>query len=93
MSTHEIKPLSDRYGIKEWQSYLESKTPSAGRIFWVYGSDKNQITIIGIEPHPEDKKRAGYNKVKLSDLSDWSSFFVNVHLFNVPGSGLWATYS
>ena len=68
LSTHEIKPLSLRYGIKVWQSYLENKTPGAGRIFWVYGPDKNQITIIGIEPHPEDKKRNGYQKVRLSDL-------------------------
>ncbi len=70
LSTHEIKPLSDKYGIKVWQSYLENNTPSAGRIFWVYGSEKDQITIIGIEPHPEDKKRSGYNKVKLSNLPD-----------------------
>lgn len=68
--THEIKPLSDRYGIKVWQSYLESSTPAAGRIFWVYGPGKNQITIIGIEPHPEDKKREGYSRIKLSDLPD-----------------------
>lgn len=70
LETHEIKPLSDRYGIKAWQSYLESKTPAAGRIFWVYGPGKNQITIIGIEPHPEDKKRDGYSRIRLSDLPD-----------------------
>ena len=70
LATHEIKPLSNRYGRKVWQSYLESKTPSAGRIFWVYGPDKNQITIIGIEPHPEDKKKSGYTKIKLSNLPD-----------------------
>lgn len=29
---------------------------------------KMEITIIGIEPHPEDKKNGGYKKVKLSDL-------------------------
>jgi hypothetical protein len=68
LSTHEIKPLSMRYGRKVWQSYLENRTPAAGRIFWTYGPAKNQITIIGIEPHPEDKKRSGYQKIKLSDL-------------------------
>ena len=68
LATHEIKPLSDRYGMKVWQSYLENKTPSAGRIFWIYGPQKQQITIIGIEPHPEDKKSTGYKKVKLSNL-------------------------
>lgn len=70
LATHEIKPLSERYGIKVWQSYLESKTPAAGRIFWVYGPGKNQITIIGIEPHPEDQKRDGYSRIRLSDLPD-----------------------
>jgi len=68
LSSHEIAPLSKRYGIKVWQSYLENKTPSAGRIFWTYGPVKNELTIIGIEPHPEDKKSKGYSKVKLSDL-------------------------
>ncbi|NOX65818.1 MAG: hypothetical protein GXO85_08465 [Chlorobi bacterium] len=69
LKSHEIKPLTKRYGIKVWQSYLESKTPSAGRIFWVYGPEEKQITIIGIEPHPEEKKRGGYDKIKLSDLN------------------------
>ena len=56
LATHEIKPLSNKFGMKVWQSYLENKTPSAGRIFWVYGPAKNDITIVGIEPQPEDKK-------------------------------------
>jgi len=69
LNTHEIKPLTKRYGRKVWQSYLESSTPSAGRIFWVYGPEKSLITIIGIEPHPENKKKSGYDKVKLSGLA------------------------
>lgn len=68
LNTHEIKPLSDRYGIKVWQSYLENNTPSAGRLYWVYGPGKHEITIIGIEPHPEDKKNKGYDKIVLSSL-------------------------
>jgi hypothetical protein len=68
LATHEIKPLSKRYGMKVWQSYLDNRTPAAGRLFWVYGPGKNEITIIGLEPHPEDKKKAGYEKVRLSEL-------------------------
>ena len=68
LATHEIKPLSKRYGMKVWQSYLDNRTPSAGRLFWVYGPGKNEITIIGLEPHPEDKKKSGYEKVRLSEL-------------------------
>jgi hypothetical protein len=67
LRTHEISQLSKRYGIKVWQSYLENNTPSAGRLFWVYGPNKNEITIIGIEPHPEDKKD-GYDRIRLSSL-------------------------
>ena len=68
LSTHEIEVLSNRYGMKVWQSYLENKTPSAGRIFWVFGKNRNEITVIGIEPHPEDRKNRGYDKIKLSEL-------------------------
>ncbi len=68
LNSHEIDPLSKRYGMKVFQSYLQNNTPSAGRIFWVYGPKKKEITIIGIEPHPEDKKRGAYDRVKLSDL-------------------------
>ena len=56
LQSHEIPPLTRRYGKKVWQSYLENKTPGAGRIFWVYGPNKGEITVIGIEPHPEDRK-------------------------------------
>ncbi len=59
--THEIKQLSNRFGKKVFQSYLENKTPSAGRIFWVYRPEKNQITIIVLESHPEDKKRGSWD--------------------------------
>lgn len=68
LNSHEIEPLSKRYGIKVWQSYLENHTPAAGRLFWVYGPGKNEITIIGLEPHPEDRKQGGYEKVRLSSL-------------------------
>lgn len=27
------------------------------RMFWVYGPDQQQITIIGLVPHPEDKNK------------------------------------
>ncbi len=42
-------------------------TPSAGRIFWVYGPKRGYITVIGLEPHPRDSKR-GYARVLLSEL-------------------------
>ena len=68
LHSHEIEALSRRYGVKVFQSYLENKTPKAARMYWVYGPRKGEITVIGLEPHPEDQKNAGYAKVKLSAL-------------------------
>ena len=65
LNTHEITQLSYRYGDRVWQSYLENNTPAAGRIYWVYGPDRMDITIIGLEPHPNDTKNA-YDKITLS---------------------------
>lgn len=64
LQSHEIDALSRRFGMKVWESYLENKTSRAGRIFWVYGPGEQEITIIGVEPHPQDKK--GYKRVALS---------------------------
>ncbi len=68
LKSHEIDVLSHRYGIKVWQSYLENKQSGAMRMFWVYGPEQQQITIIGLEPHPEDKKNGAYDRIHLSDL-------------------------
>ncbi len=68
LRSHEIDGLTRRYGQKVFQSYLENNTPAAGRIFWVYGPDRQQITVIGLEPHPEDAKNSAYRRVKLSAL-------------------------
>ena len=66
LQSHEIGALTRRYGTKVWQSYLENKTSGAGRIYWVYGPESGEITIIGIEPHPEGKKKTEYEKIRLS---------------------------
>lgn len=67
LKSHEIVPLSERYGQKVWQSYLENRKGSAMRIFWVYGPGRNQITVIGMEPHPESSKNGGYDHITLSE--------------------------
>src|SRR5258708_2840030 len=66
LSTHEIKPLSARFRQKVWQSYLENRTPAAGRLYWVYGPERGVITIVGLEQHPESGKSRGYDRLKLS---------------------------
>ena len=68
LQTHDIRELTERYGERVWQSYLENKTSGAMRMYWVYGPDSKSITIIGLEPHPEDKKSGAYARIVLSDL-------------------------
>ena len=67
LETHEISALSKRYGAKVWQSYLENNTPAAGRLFWTCGPERGGITIIGLEPHPNDKSNT-YDKITLSAM-------------------------
>ena len=68
LASHEIDALTAKYGLKIFQSHLENNTPAAGRIFWAYGPDKKDITVLAIEPHPEDAKRGAYQRIKLSAL-------------------------
>lgn len=68
LASHEIDELTRRYGQKVLQSYLENNTPAAGRLYWVYGPGQGEITVIGLEPHPEAGKRGGYDRVRLSRL-------------------------
>lgn len=67
LHSHEIEILSQRYGMKVWESYLENHKPAAGRIFWVY-YPPGSITIIGLEPHPNDNKHS-YEKITLSSTN------------------------
>jgi hypothetical protein len=68
LQSHEIDDLTRRFGQKVFQSYLENNTPAAGRMFWVYGPEEGQISVIGLEPHPEDRKNKGYARVRLSRM-------------------------
>jgi hypothetical protein len=68
LASHEIEDLTRKHGLKIFQSYLENKTPAAGRMFWAYGPDKGDITILAVEPHPEDEKRGAYGRIKLALL-------------------------
>ena len=52
LKTHEFTSLKGPKGGKIFEAYAEQSTPAAHRIFWYYGPDKNQITIIAITPHP-----------------------------------------
>jgi hypothetical protein len=65
LESHEIDALTKRVGFKVFQSYLENRKPGAGRLFWAYGPERGQITVLGLEPHPENTTR-GYAGIHLS---------------------------
>jgi hypothetical protein len=52
LQSHEFKSLSSVHGVKVFESYAEQDTPAAYRIFWHYGPEKEQLTIIAITSHP-----------------------------------------
>jgi hypothetical protein len=54
LQTHEFHSLSHPYdtNAKVFEAYAQNRTPGAYRVFWCYGPQKNQITIIAITPHP-----------------------------------------
>jgi hypothetical protein len=52
LSTHEFTTLKGPRGEKVFEAYAEQSTPAAYRIFWYYGPEENQITVVAITPHP-----------------------------------------
>ena len=52
LKTHEYKTLTDTLGQKIFEAYAENKTPAAFRVFWYYGPNKGEITVVAIIPHP-----------------------------------------
>lgn len=52
LRTHEYKSLAGPSGEKMFEAYAEQGTPAAYRIFWYYGREKGQITVVAITRHP-----------------------------------------
>lgn len=52
LQTHEFQSLSSKGGKKVFEAYAEQKTAAAYRVFWQYGPEKGQITILAITSHP-----------------------------------------
>ena len=48
--THAMKHLAAHDGRKIWNSYIESRTPSAWRMYWIYDDDGG-IYVLSIGPH------------------------------------------
>lgn len=54
LQTHEYDSIENPYDAKQkvLEAYVQNRTPGAYRLFWCYGPNKGQITVIAITPHP-----------------------------------------
>jgi hypothetical protein len=54
LHTHQYDSLIHPYdqNQKIFEAYAQNKTPGAYRVFWCYGPDRTEITIIAITAHP-----------------------------------------
>ena len=52
LNTHKFTSLAGPKGEDVFEAYAENKTSSAYRIFWFYGPEKKEITVLAITPHP-----------------------------------------
>lgn len=54
LKTHEYISIENPYSpdTKVFEAYVQNRTPGAYRVFWCYGPNKGEITIIAITPHP-----------------------------------------
>lgn len=51
-NSHPYQSVKGPGGAQLWESYVENNTPSAWRIFWIYGPADDTITIVTMGPHP-----------------------------------------
>ena len=54
LKTHPYHSIANPYHPHEkvFEAYAQNNTPSAYRVFWCYGPQRRQITVIAITPHP-----------------------------------------
>ena len=54
LQTHEYQSLQHPYNPEEkvFEAYAQHETPGAYRVFFCYGPENAQLTIIAITPHP-----------------------------------------
>jgi hypothetical protein len=51
---HKYSGIANPYNRPDgvWEAYAQNQTPGAYRVFWCYGPEAGEITIIAIMPHP-----------------------------------------
>jgi hypothetical protein len=51
LNSHPYQSVPGPNGETLWESYVENKTPSAWRVWWIYGPASDEITIVTLGPH------------------------------------------
>ena len=52
LNTHKYDSISGLNGEEDFEAYVDNKTPSAFRVFWCYGPNRDELTILAITSHP-----------------------------------------
>lgn len=52
LQTHEYTSKKGPNGEKVFEAYAEQSTPNAWRVFFCYGPDQGELTVLSIEAHP-----------------------------------------
>ncbi|NCJ07832.1 hypothetical protein GS597_15210 [Synechococcales cyanobacterium C] len=52
LRTHKYESLQGPNQEDVFEAYVENRTPGAYRVFWFYGPEAGQITILAITSHP-----------------------------------------
>ena len=52
LNTHEFTSLKGPNKEKVYEAYAENNTPGAYRIFFYYGPERQEMTVVSIIPHP-----------------------------------------
>ena len=54
LQTHEYSSFNHPWNNREkvFEAYVQNRTSAAYRIFWCYGPDQKEITILAITQHP-----------------------------------------
>jgi hypothetical protein len=52
LGSHAYQSVPGPSGGTLWESYVENRVPSAWRVWWVYGPEDGQLTVVAIGPHP-----------------------------------------
>ncbi len=52
LNTHKYDSISGPNDEEVFEAYVENKTSAAFRVFWYYGPNRDELTILAITPHP-----------------------------------------